>query len=159
MFHTFTREQILTAPEDVRKNLMTYSYMIGYDAYGSTADPAEDPSYFFNHSCDPNCWYDTDDKLVAMRRIEPGEHVVYDYAFTETEARCEVQLRHGACLRPHHVSRTLRSFHAGMVCRCGAPHCRGRLDFGEYRSPAFMAKYSVRIVRPAWRYLLTLASS
>jgi hypothetical protein len=33
---------------------------------------------------------------------QPNEHVVYDYAFTETEA----------------------SLHAGLHCKCGAPECR-----------------------------------
>jgi hypothetical protein len=41
--------------------------------------------------------------IIALRDIEAGEQVAYDYAFTETEA----------------------SFHAGMQCGCGGASCRG----------------------------------
>lgn len=105
--------------EKEKETLIMYSYMLDDDTYGSTPDPDEDTSYFFNHSCDPNCWYDTDDLIVAMRDIEAGEHVVYDYAFTETEG----------------------SLHAGLACKCGSACCRGVLTFSDWRSHAWREKY------------------
>jgi SET domain-containing protein len=32
--------------------------------------PQEDVSYYFNHSCAPNCWYKEDKYLVASRDIQ-----------------------------------------------------------------------------------------
>jgi hypothetical protein len=103
----------------LRETVITYSYMLEDDVYGSTPDPLEDTSYFFNHSCNPNCWYQTDDLIVAMRDIKEGEHIVYDYAFTETEG----------------------SLHAGLACKCGSAQCRGVLTFSDWRSPEWRAKY------------------
>ncbi len=89
------------------------------DEYETTLTPEADPSWFFNHTCDPNCGYVSSELIVAFRDIEAGEQVAYDYAFTETEA----------------------SFHAGMQCGCGAACCRGKLTFGQYRSPSFVRKW------------------
>lgn len=112
-----TRAEILNHPQSA--TLQTYSYMIGMDEYESTLTPEADPSWFFNHTCDPNCGYVSSELIIALRDIEAGEQVAYDYAFTETEA----------------------SFHAGMQCGCGGASCRGKLTFGEYRSPAFVRKW------------------
>ena len=38
-----------------------------------------------NHSCDPNCWYDSD-ALVTRRPIEAGEELTYDYATGRDDA-------------------------------------------------------------------------
>jgi hypothetical protein len=91
----------------------------GMDNYCTTLEPESDTSWFFNHTCDPNCYYVSDVLILALRDIHPGEQVAYDYAFTETES----------------------SFHAGMVCGCGAPQCRGPLKFEEYRSPSYVRKW------------------
>ncbi|EWM28991.1 nuclear protein set [Nannochloropsis gaditana] len=95
ILRTYHKHQIDALPPSPAKvNLVTYSYMLDDDLYGSTPNPEEDPSYFFNHSCAPNCWYSGDNLIVAMRDIRKDEHIVYDYAMTETEA----------------------SLHAGLVC-------------------------------------------
>ncbi|CAI5472306.1 unnamed protein product [Closterium sp. Yama58-4] len=86
--------------------------MVDDDVYDSTTDPDEDPSLYYNHSCDPNSWYINPRCMVALRDIQPGEQVTYDYASTETEG----------------------SMHAGLICRCGAACCRGTLRFSEWRS-------------------------
>ena len=54
-----------------------------------------------------------------MRDIAVGEHLAYDYAFTETEG----------------------SLHAGLQCRCGAAACRGALTFDDWRNPQWRAEY------------------
>lgn len=63
--------------------------------------------------------YQGDEFIVAMRDIAVGEHLAYDYAFTETEG----------------------SLHVGLLCRCGAAACRGVLTFDDWRSPQWRAKY------------------
>jgi SET domain-containing protein len=66
-----------------------------------------DQTRWINHSCEPNTEVDTawDDATrmarawwVALRDIEPGEELTYDYCF---------------------------SGHLALPCRCGAPVCRG----------------------------------
>eukprot|EP00301_Raphidiophrys_heterophryoidea_P012140 c18489_g1_i1.p1 GENE.c18489_g1_i1~~c18489_g1_i1.p1 ORF type:complete len:336 (-),score=70.13 c18489_g1_i1:127-1083(-) len=120
ILHTFSRAEIVAIPGEVGDWLRKYSYFVEEDLFGSQPqDKPMDISYYFNHTCDPNCWYDGDEKLIAMRTILPGEHVAYDYGMTETEL----------------------SNHAGMQCLCGAKQCRGLLDFRQYRDPEWLAKY------------------
>ncbi len=66
---------------------------------------------FINHSCEPNCEAVLEDDRVyieAIRNIQPGVELCYDYAFeadgTETEEE--------------------KAFY---VCRCGARKCRGTI--------------------------------
>jgi SET domain-containing protein len=76
LLRTYHKKDIMAEPDtDAREALIRYSYMLDHDVFGSTFDPEEDTSYFFNHSCDGNCWYDTDDYVVAMKDILPGEHI------------------------------------------------------------------------------------
>ncbi|KAG2423830.1 hypothetical protein HXX76_014990 [Chlamydomonas incerta] len=112
----FSRKQILSHPQ--RDTLCRFSYMVGADLYGTTTNPQEDPAWNFNHSCDGNCWYDGDDKVVTKRDVAAGEEITYDYALTETEA----------------------SMHAGMECLCGSARCRGVIDFSQYRDPDWVAE-------------------
>eukprot|EP01088_Endostelium_zonatum_P014236 TRINITY_DN3032_c0_g1_i1.p1 TRINITY_DN3032_c0_g1~~TRINITY_DN3032_c0_g1_i1.p1 ORF type:complete len:227 (-),score=32.20 TRINITY_DN3032_c0_g1_i1:280-960(-) len=43
-----------------------------------------DASFYMNHSCDPNCWFEGENKIVARRNIQQGEELTYDYATTDT---------------------------------------------------------------------------
>jgi SET domain len=104
---------------DLREILTTYAYMLDDDCYGSTHDPMEDVSYFYNHSCVANTAYSGDDLIVALCDIGEEEQVVYDYAFTETQD----------------------SVHVGMNCQCGTTSCRGTLDFLQYKDPTFIAEH------------------
>jgi SET domain-containing protein len=62
------------------------------------------PGPCVNHSCDPNCFTTKAGRrifIAALRRIEPGEELTYDYS-----------IRKGITLE----------------CRCGAVNCRGTLN-------------------------------
>jgi hypothetical protein len=59
----------------------------------------------FNHSCDPNCGIENLFDVVAIRDIQAGEELRWDYAMTE-DSNWEVP---------------------GHQCLCGAPSCRGRI--------------------------------
>jgi SET domain-containing protein len=66
---------------------------------------------FINHSCDPNCDAVIEDGRIfieAVRDIQPGEELAYDYNFILPE-------RHTPALK--------RRF----PCYCGAPGCRGTI--------------------------------
>lgn len=77
---------------------------------------------YINHSCEPNCGIRALNQVVAMRPIETGEQVTWDYEMTERNP-------------------TWR-----MRCRCGSTECRKiigsysnmprkvRLKYGRYIS-------------------------
>jgi hypothetical protein len=66
---------------------------------------------FINHSCDPNCETEMDNKRVfiyATRTIEPGEELAYDYRLQMEDSDPLEWAEH-------------------YGCRCGAPNCRGTM--------------------------------
>jgi SET domain-containing protein len=66
---------------------------------------------FINHGCDPNCESGIMTKRVfieAIRTIQPGEELVYDYQITRDPDD------------PDDVDEV-------FACRCGAPACRGSM--------------------------------
>lgn len=73
---------------------------------------------FINHSCEPNCGFLDATTLVAMRRIEAGESITFDYAMSD--------------------SNSFISFD----CACGSTNCRGRLDRDDWRRPELQQRYA-----------------
>jgi SET domain-containing protein len=66
---------------------------------------------FINHSCDPNCDAVVDNGRIwieALRDIEPGEELAYDYAYVLNE-------RHSPAAKKRYP------------CHCGAANCRGTI--------------------------------
>jgi SET domain-containing protein len=66
---------------------------------------------YINHSCAPNCEAIISGKRIwihALRAIQPGEELVYDYQYERTGENDE----------------ELEKFYE---CRCGAPTCRGSI--------------------------------
>ena len=66
---------------------------------------------FINHSCEPNCEAVSEDGHIyieAIRNIQPGAELTYDYAYGCDEA-----------LTPELLHR--------YRCKCGAPGCRGTI--------------------------------
>ena len=78
----------------------------------------EGPADWINHSCEPNAGMRGQVVLVAMRDIEPGEEVCYDYAMTDG------------------------SDYDVLDCHCRAPGCRGRVTGSDWRIPALMDRYA-----------------
>ncbi|MFP2926837.1 SET domain-containing protein [Pyxidicoccus sp. 3LG] len=75
------------------------------------AGTVHNESRYINHSCEPNCEALIDKGhiyIYALRTIEPGEELVYDYAYERTDG-----------MGP--------DSEALYVCRCGAPKCRGTI--------------------------------
>jgi SET domain-containing protein len=68
-------------------------------------------SRWINHACEPNCEADEIDGRVfiqALRDIEPGEELFYDY---------------GLVLDERHTAKVKKQF----ACWCGAATCRGTM--------------------------------
>jgi hypothetical protein len=65
-------------------------------------DPAA-PYVFLNHSCEPNLAICHEREFVALRHIEPGEELTFDYSISEDELLWT------------------------MRCACGTKSCRGTI--------------------------------
>ena len=80
---------------------------------GSVIDAAVrgNAARFINHSCDPNCQAIEEDGRIfieAIRNIQPGTELTYDYAYERTDDHTDED-------------------EALYVCRCGAKKCRGTI--------------------------------
>jgi uncharacterized protein len=103
-----------------------FSIQIDWDRH---LDPNA-PAKYLNHSCDPNLGVKTaSDGLpdfYALRDIQVGEQILFDYAMTEFT----------------HYSRTDLKQDFDLTCHCGSPICRGRLGYFSELSEAVKEKYN-----------------
>ncbi len=74
-----------------------------------------------NHSCHPNCGFKGQIVLVAMKDIQPGEEITYDYAMTDANR--------------HHVTCT------EMECFCGTDTCRHVITGDDWKNEDLQKKY------------------
>ena len=99
------------------------AYIVADGVYSGVPDEETpiptDNSECMNHSCNPSCWFDGDDKMVATRDIQAGEEVCYDYATSEAE----------------------ESTHFPMNCCCGQQECRKVIRGDDYKNRQFQEKY------------------
>jgi SET domain-containing protein len=77
----------------------------------SKEEAGYDPTYFHNHSCDPNTWMDDEVTISAKRDIASGEELTIDYAMFEGKDE----------------------YVAIQKCECGSPRCRGKITGGDWR--------------------------
>ena len=80
---------------------------------------------FINHSCAGNCEAVIDNRRIfieALRDIEPGEELAYDYGYERGEPEDDAELE------------------AMYPCRCGAPECRGTILAARKEAPAAKTK-------------------
>lgn len=87
---------------------------------GPRSESELDDAEYFNHSCDPNAGIRGQILLVAMRRIEPGEQITFDYAMTESEGMEE---------------------EAAMRCNCGSERCRKVITSDDWKDPKLQKRY------------------
>lgn len=97
------------APDDDKNS---HTFLFGLDN-GVVIDPeiGGNEARWINHCCDPNCEsIDEDGRIFiyAIRDIEPGEELFYDYALEIDEP----------------ITRKSKKFYE---CLCGTPHCRGTM--------------------------------
>ncbi len=95
----------------------TYALQIGPDLYIGASGGLDD---YVNHSCEPNAGLRIDGTTVdlhAVRDIEAGEEIFFDY------------------------STTLDEDDFTMSCKCGAPSCRGTIGDGKYLPENVWKKY------------------
>ena len=78
-----------------------------------------DPTWFMNHSCDPNVWMLDEVTLAARRKIQQGEGLTGDYAMWEVDEE-EVK---------------------PWVCRCGSANCRKTITGRDWRRRDLQEEY------------------
>jgi len=84
--------------------------------YLETPEPLE-PTDCFNHSCEPNVGFSGQIGLVAMRDIEAGEEINFDYAMCDGTSYDEFD------------------------CQCGCENCRGQITGSDWTRPELWEKY------------------
>lgn len=89
---------------------------IDEDLYLLTAEGKE-PNDCFNHSCDPNLGFFGQIGLVAMRDIESGEELTFDYAMSDGGPYDEFN------------------------CLCGSKNCRKTITGNDWKLPELWARY------------------
>ncbi len=96
--------KILTAKDDFTSYELHHSIQIAPAKWRMPAGSA----HLINHSCEPNCGIRNLVEVVAMRDIEPGEEITWDYEMTEDSTWWRMQ------------------------CKCETESCRGII--GAYRN-------------------------
>ena len=76
-----------------------------------------EPADFINHSCNPNCGMRGNTVLIALRDIEAGESITYDYAMSDGTDYDEFE------------------------CSCGSPRCRGKVTGNDWMLPELQLRY------------------
>jgi SET domain-containing protein len=89
---------------------------IDEDLYILTAEEKE-PNDCFNHSCEPNLGFSGQIGLVAMRDIEAGEELTFDYAMSDGEPYDEFD------------------------CYCGTVSCRHKITGNDWKLPELWMRY------------------
>jgi hypothetical protein len=126
------RETILVAKGDVGETPGRHSLQIGSGEHLKTppdAAPGEHPWRFVNHACSPNAAF-IRRRLIALRRIDPGEEITFDYETTEWELASPFR------------------------CSCGGPGCMGREIRGFRHLPDTERRRRIRRLRPELRRLV-----
>src|SRR5258708_12005216 len=96
-------EEIYYYNEELRR----YLIQVEEGLFLTPSWPTE-PAEYFNHSCDPNTGLSGQSALVAMRDIEAGEEVCFDYAMSESHPLFEFE------------------------CHCGTERSRGRMSAEDW---------------------------
>lgn len=108
----------------------------------------------FNHSCDPNCWWQDDFTLLARRPIVrycgPWHAVARRCAPLRlfellhprgacTHSRCALLQEAGELFTYDYATEDL--WDAPFQCECGTEYCRGRVTSQDYKRADLRARY------------------
>lgn len=94
-----------------------HSLQIGDDLFLACDEQLTDGD-FVNHACEPSLWFVGEITLVAMRDVEAGEQLTFDYATCDSQPYDEFE------------------------CECGSPRCRVMVTGEDWTLPDLQARYS-----------------
>lgn len=80
------------------------------------------PQHYVNHSCTPNAGFKGQIFMVAIRNINKGEEIFYDYAMV---------------MSPNENSNS----YFKMKCLCGSKNCRGYITEDDWEIPKLQKRY------------------
>jgi SET domain-containing protein len=112
-------EVVITAKEAAQRYEEGFDYMIQADDDRFVVTVPQQSFIergYINHSCDPNCGLKSAQQLVAMRAIEIGEEITFDYAMSE-------------------------SSDYEIACKCGSAFCRGLITGNDWKIPELQKRY------------------
>lgn len=96
-----------------------YDLQVDDDLYLAVReDGVVEPADLINHSCEPNAGIGGRLRVIAMRPIEPGEEVCFDYAMVESG--------------PYVIG-----------CECGAARCRGTITGEDWKMADLQTRYEL----------------
>ena len=93
-----------------------YAVQVDENAFLLTPEP--EGGDYINHSCNPNAGLDGQISIVAMRDIQPGEEVCFDYAMSDSVPYDEFE------------------------CACGEANCRGRVTGNDWTLHELQVRYA-----------------
>src|SRR5262245_46846548 len=106
-------DKVLSVTGKLMQKRSIYTIQIDHNLHIEPNAPAK----FLNHSCEPNLGVKMNaeglPEFYALREIDPGEHLTFDYAMTEF------------------VLAEMEQRRERLICGCGASTCRGHL--GSYK--------------------------
>lgn len=81
--HRYSLLQILSLPSAALQLFVEFGFQVGEDLF---ANPSDESKYM-NHSCDPNCRWDSRNRLQikSIKNISQGDEITYDYSQKETD--------------------------------------------------------------------------
>ncbi len=106
-----TYDELVQVPYEIRR----LSIQVAEDYYLLSVNDSE--ADWINHSCMPNAGLNGQIVLVALRDIQPGEEITFDYAMSDGTAYDEFD------------------------CMCGSPDCRGYVSGSDWALPELQRRY------------------
>lgn len=89
--------------------------------------------WYLNHSCEGNCGFDEYGDFVAIKEIERGEELTYDYGLAESNPNFS------------------------MRCFCGSANCRRIITGNDWKDEEFQAKNRDHMLPQLQRLMLVSA--
>lgn len=111
-----TYEKFVHFAYQVDENIMIGPEIV--DIENGTIASKDDASNYMNHSCEPNCWFEGDLFMTAIRDIFPGEEVCFDYATCDATDTKNIQ-----------------------NCICGSPKCRVTIKGDDWKRKELQEAY------------------
>ena len=100
---------------DIPEELWPHTFQVDYDRY--ILPESGSPGWCLNHSCEPNCVILGRTRILALKKVAPGEELTIDY------------------------STNVGWDGFAMECRCGAPTCRKLIRSYRYLDAGLKARY------------------